>query len=301
MSAFTLRARGNGYVQPPRVSRDLSTATACEWVCTNDEYHADRSHISHSALDVFIQSPERYHAIYIAGTMQRRPATQEMLLGSAVHVRLLEPHRWYELVVVAPDVDRRTKAGKTTWEEFQLEAAGKTIITAEQAETVAAIESAVLRCDPARELLELPGRSEVSIRWEDDATGLPLKARIDRLADDGRIIDLKTAADPTPAGWSRSAANYGYHRQFAHYGAGRAAVHATDGPFVFIAIGTSPPYEVGVYELDDDAHELGRRQNAAALARLCRCLETDDWRSDWSKQVYRLALPNWVYSEQLST
>ena len=44
--------------------------------------------------------------------------TDALIFGQLVHTLVLEPHVYAEQFAVAPEVDRRTKAGKQEWEDF---------------------------------------------------------------------------------------------------------------------------------------------------------------------------------------
>ena len=83
------------------------------------EYHADYSRVSNSMLSVFRQSRRRYFQRFVEQSMPAPEPTAAMQLGSLVHTLLLEPDDAAKLVV-APKVDRRTKAGKEEWQAFGL-------------------------------------------------------------------------------------------------------------------------------------------------------------------------------------
>ncbi len=70
------------------------------------EYHAHPA-IGSTALRALIRSAEHYHAEYVACTAPRAE-TPAMRRGTAV----LEPEKWATRYAVAPECDRRTKAGK---------------------------------------------------------------------------------------------------------------------------------------------------------------------------------------------
>ncbi len=265
------------------------------WDVANGEYHADRTADSHSTLDVFRASVPRYAGIYVHGTFPKPEPTGPMLFGSAFGVAVLEPEKWGDLVAIAPDVDRRTKAGKEEWSSFSASCEGRLVITQDDFALISAMKAGLQANPHARQLLETAGKTERSVRWTDRETGLPLKARFDKLCDCGLIVDLKTTADPSPEAWAKSVVNFGYHRQDALYLAGAWEALKFDGMFVFIAVGKEPPHETVVYELDDEARELGRDQNSAVLKELSQRKQTGDWSSRWSGQVLKTRLPKWAF------
>ena len=76
------------------------------------EYHATKA-VSQSLLKRLGQSPAklRWHLDH----PQDEKDSPAKRVGSAVHCALLEPEKFESSVVVMPDVDRRTKAGKAAY------------------------------------------------------------------------------------------------------------------------------------------------------------------------------------------
>ena len=91
---------------------------------TNREYHADPA-ISKSDLDQIHRSPMHWQYRKTHPPEQ----TPALLVGSAVHKMILEPSGFADEFAVAPETDRRTKAGREAYQAFQESATGKTVIT----------------------------------------------------------------------------------------------------------------------------------------------------------------------------
>lgn len=266
-------------------------ATESTWK-TAAEYHRDTTHVSHSSLECFRKSPRLYHRLYVTREIEPEPPSEAMLLGSALHAYLLERERFSDMVAVRPHgIDRRTKAGKAAWEEFLAFSGDKIVIDRDQMKRVQAMADGVAASEVATDLLAADGRREQVITWE--RVDIACKARLDLLLDAGIVVDVKTAADPSPEGFASAAHRFGYHRQAAWYLDGTEC-----SEFLFIAIGTSEPYEVGVYELDADSLDLGRRQNAADLASLVVARETGCWEQAWHGQINRLSLPRYAFKRE---
>lgn len=266
---------------------------------TAEQYHADYSRVSNSMLSVFRQSRRRYFERFVAQTMPATEPTAAMRLGSLVHALVLEPDSVSQYAT-APNVDRRTKAGKEEYAAFLAESASKTVVDADDWQKALAIRDAVWGNSVAKQFLAMPGDNEVSHYWTDPATGIECKCRYDRLCAD-LIPDLKTSHDASPRGFAEKSASLGYHRQAAHYRYGWTCATGEVLPFVFIVVCTEPPYDVGIYELDEDALQLGEAQNESALRMLKTCHKTGDWREPWQKQVTQLKLPKWtVYADEWS-
>lgn len=182
--------------------------------------------------------------------------TPAMAFGTAFHTYVLEQNKFGQTYAVTPSVDRRTKAGKATYDEFTAKNAGKTIICADDLEAIQHMDEAI-RKHPEARLLFKEGIAEQSVFWKDTATGLMCKARPDWLTGD-TIVDLKKTRDASERGFQRSIVQYRYYQQVAMYLAGMDIVSDTEyDQFVFIAVCDQPPYEVGVYTLSQEFIEYG--------------------------------------------
>jgi len=268
------------------------------WDVDNTAYHADCDCVSHSALEDFRSSAKRYFLRYVEQSLPRKLPTKEMQLGSALHVKLLEPERWEQLIAIAPDVDRRSKNGKAEWEAFLVGSNGRIGIDEEQCALSDAMAESVQAHDTAPNLLSAEGRNELAIRWVDPVTGVLCKAKFDRLLDSGVIVDLKSASDPSPEGWARSAAQYGYHRQTAWYESGAEDIFHSNYIRLHIVVGTEGPHEVAVYELDEGSIKLGRDQNAVNLRRLAECRKSGRWMHSWNQGIARVAVSRWAFTQE---
>ena len=217
------------------------------------EYHRF-SAWSKTALDKINRSPAHYLE-WLANPPEQTPA---MAFGSALHCAVLTPELYKDQYVLAPEVDRRSKAGKAAYEEFAATCEGKSIITAAIAGQVERVANAVFSHPLASQMLS-NGEAEQSFFWTDPKTGLDCKARPDYQRHDGITIDLKTCADATFKEFQRSVYNYRYHVQGAFFMDG--IFQATGKPcsdFVLIAVEKEPPFGIEIYRLDDLAIDTGR-------------------------------------------
>lgn len=271
--------------------------TSLLWSCSSEEYHASLSEDSHSSLQTFRQSVERYAAERVFCTMYREPPTPAMQLGSLLHCMVLEQESLESRYVVKPDgIDRRTKAGKEQWERFEATANGKTIIMADDLNLASAMRDGIMRNPHARAALEDDGISEASIRWECPETGCPLKCRIDRLHHSGLVVDVKSTEGVSPEAWSRTVFNFGYHLQAALYAEGVRQVIGLDRPFLFIAVSKTPPHECCTYLLNERAIQLGRDENLKTVKELVDRRASGDWSGRWSNRIHEINLPAWAYN-----
>lgn len=265
---------------------------------SNSDYHADTSRVGHSMLEVYRESPITYHARFVTKTINQPASTPAMMLGTALHAILLETDRFDELVVVAPDCDRRTKDGKAQWEMFQSSRNGRAVIDSEQNDIVTAMAKSVLEHPEAAKLFQRAEHREKSLLWTNEATGILCKCKPDLLWSAGVMIgDLKTANDPTPGPWSRQAANLGYARQTAHYSDGVESLLGKRPRMVHIVVGTKEPFECACYFLNPEDIEHAAFQNQKALNDLAMSFQTGNWLAPHNREISVISLPKWTQFE----
>lgn len=242
--------------------------------------------VSSSGIKQLLRSPLHYAK---RAEFQQTPA---LLIGSAAHVRILEPELYPSQYAVWDGPDKRTKAGKDAWAAFQEEHDGKEILTADQSAQVEAMAEAVF-AHPAAKLLT-DGAREQSVYWRDKDSGVLCKCRPDYLRADGTIIDLKTAISAERDAFQRAAFNFGYHTSGDFYLEGvREVLGVADAPFVFLVVEKEPPYAVAVYVLSADQANLGRRQWRRGLEIYAECERTGQW-PGYPTAIEPLGLPAWA-------
>ena len=258
---------------------------------TNAEYHAHPA-ISKSGLDRIDQSPAHYRA-WLESPRETTPA---LTFGSAAHAYLLERDVFDEsYVVMSEKIDRRTKAGKESWEAFQADANGREVLTLDDMATLAAMNASVGQHPIAEELLD-SGAGKAEVSFFSELWGVSVKCRPDWLREDGIVVDLKTTDNAGPNAFAKSCAKWRYHVQAAFY----SDVLANEGidvkAFIFIAVEKAAPYAVGVYELDMDSLEAGREAYQRNLDTYKRCLDTGHWPA-YSHSIETLTLPRWAIQQ----
>jgi exodeoxyribonuclease VIII len=260
----------------------------------NAAYHAHPA-VSKSHLDLIARSPLHYWARYLDPNRVAPEPSPQMRLGTALHTHVLELDRWDQEIAVAPAINRLTKAGKEQWAAFVADAAGRTVITADDAQQVMAMGRSIMRHPGAAMLLGLPGKAETTHMWTDATYGIECKCRPDWLTDDGSIVvDLKTTRDASPRGFRRSIGDYRYHVQAGWYMHGvQAATGKRPDQFIFVCVETTAPYAVAVYAADAEMIERGHDHAMRDLAKLAVCKAADHWPS-YSEQIETLSLPGWM-------
>lgn len=247
--------------------------------------------VSNSYLGRFDQCP--------AKAKVEQPDTPAMALGRAVHTLVLEGREAFDSrYAVAPEINRRTNAGKEEWAAF-LQAAedeGKEVITPEDETKAMDMRKAVFSHPFAKKLLA-EGVSEQTIVWEDRKTGLLCKGRPDRVPGEktATLIDLKTTADASEDKYLRSVINFGYARAAAFYidGYGAASGVYVDS-MVHIVVEKEEPYRVEVYALDDELVAWGREEYRRLLADVKRCKESGEFPNYRNEGVVTLYKPGWL-------
>jgi hypothetical protein len=104
-----------------------------------------------------------------------------------------------------------------------------------------------------------------------------IRARFD-LYDGGNAADLKTARDASPKGFNAAVGRLGYHIQDRWYADAHEAVTGSHlQSFKFLAVESTAPYLVGVYDLDFMWEDLAKERVRKARDLYRRCMETGEW------------------------
>lgn len=225
--------------------------------------------VRRSALWEIRKSPAHYHYM-IAHPEEPTPA---LTFGIAAHKYILEPKDFWNDYALAPDVDRRTKAGKETWAQFLENAKDKIPVTNSDLESIIAMDEAIMNNKTAERLLKT-GTHEVPIEWIDSETAEPCKCRPDVLTEfNGKkyIVDYKTTTSCEDGAFERSCRYYGYKLQAAMYTEGVFCNSFEQYEFAFVAQEKNPPYAVRVYFCDRGFIEEGMEvfRNLMAIYHKC--------------------------------
>ena len=215
-----------------------------------------------------------------------RPRTDAMSLGTIFHALVLGGE---SLWTVAPFDNFLTKAAKE-WKAEQ-EAFGLTVVKADVPDTAEAMAEAVMAHSTARGLLKAPGRSEVVV--ESTYRDQHMKGRIDRLLNQGPLVDLKSARDVNPHHMAVAMADYGYATQLAHY----ARIVGSDEPPLIVAVANTAPHFVAVYRLDALTWDLAQRAVDVAWDLYADCMESGEWPSGLPEGITELGLRPWAYDQ----
>lgn len=235
------------------------------------DYHAAPG-VSNSMLKHFARSPKHYkHALTAP-----RETTPAMEMGTLFHLCVLEPEKFPLAFYVRPDgMLFTTKEGK----EWKAAHAGLPIITREQHANMLGARDAIF-ADPMGELLmSLRARNEVSLWVNHVATGLFLKARMDRLAEDGDgrpvILDLKTTNFAPDFKWNARKLRYTVQSAFYRDLLEHAGID--NARFIFIVIELEPPFGVRFVEFGEKTMRKSSEVYEAELRQLAACEKSGEW------------------------
>ena len=236
-----------------------------------------------SSIKEMHRSPAHYRS-------RVRPADSDALrLGRALHAAILDP----SALSVVQYAGKR--AGKQ-WAAFQRENEGKLILTPKQAVEVAAMRASV-RAHPHASRLIRNGRPEVSATFELD--GVPFKSRVDMVAGDGSLVELKSTRDNHPRQFEREFARRLYHAQMALYRIGLQANDIRCQRAYCITVCKTPPHEVVVFSVDEETMEAGARLVRDWVARLKECERARAWPGMDNGAILTLRIPEWAITEGL--
>lgn len=229
-----------------------------------------------------------------------REPSDSLILGQATHALVLGDEEFDEQFIFVPDdaPPRPTKTqiaaferdgewsekaapGAKFWEEFDARADGRMLLKAEQVAKIQRMAENLAKTPEAVAALTGP-LAEISMIWQDEATGIWVKSRPDMIPGNGAdFSDLKTFAPKTShpkLAVQRAITDHAYADQMALAVEGCERVlggTASDCRLIFVQ--TTPPYVVIPVRLDEEALYWGRVHNRHALDTMARCLESGEW------------------------
>lgn len=241
---------------------------------TDTDYHNHPAVSVHQLMRIL-----RAPALYAHERANPPQPTDAMRLGSLTHCAVLEPAAVADRYAAWTGPSRATKEGKAAWLQFQEANAGKEIVDAADIAKAATIAAAVRAHPAASALLASLSAVETPIFWTDPATATACRSKLDGVRHGAQplIVDLKTTQDASPRAFARSAVNYMYHMQAAAYIRALACSGQPDARVMIIAVETSAPHLVAVYELTPSLILAGTELLDRALRIYANCELIGDW------------------------
>ncbi len=232
-----------------------------------------------SLLKCFARSPAHAKHFIDGGLTDE---TLSMRLGTGGHALLFGTP---EVVIYRggefrPEGAKKPKAYSSVrsgamWDAFEVEHAGRVILNETEHAKASAMARAVQVHPDADRILFSPGtQHEVLVEWL--YGGRRCTGRLDSLGL-AAIGDLKCMADVSPQRFPYVARKLGYAAQLAWYSDGVELAGMDPRPSYLVAVESSPPFNVVVYEMTPEDIDFGRAQYESWFAKLLECEATDSW------------------------
>lgn len=233
--------------------------------------------LSNSGMKDLSVSPHYYQTYK---RIKKEP-TPAMIFGSAMHLAILEPDRFKDMVF-----SHSYKTSKSNAE-------GQLFLHKETITEIETIASTVKNHPIANELLSNT-RKEISLFWNDPDLDIMCKARIDVLSEEhDLIIDLKYCRDASIQAFSKQSANLKYHWQALWYSTGANILLEKTFNFLFICIEGAPTYSIAIYLVTPQMLEKADFPIVECKNMYAACLDSNTW-PGYPEEIQELYLPAWA-------
>ncbi len=227
--------------------------------------------------------------------------TPAMRFGTLCHLGRLEPAAIFRRYVVMPDLSKgivrddgtpydspkATKQYKAREAKFREDHQDKLIVSQEDYDALTGVVSALDAHPLAHQWFTELGPVELSLVWDDPATGLRCKGRIDKWTVSRRIVvDLKTTNDCLRFPWQ--IADRHYHRQGAMYTDAIKVLTGHECQFGLVAVENVRPFGVMAAPVDEEAIAEGRERYREILRQIAESEQTNCWPGYSSPDVWTL-------------
>jgi len=223
--------------------------------------------------------------------------TEATWFGQALHAAVLEPDRFEEKVVLGPinpktgePFGRDTKACR----EFAESNPDLIVLGKGDRDRIKGMGEAIRAHSKALSFLKASDETELTLVWDDAATGVRMKAKLDTFSSLVGMGDLKSTTCARGGAFGRSMYDYGYHRQAAMYIDGAKALGMGDVPFTIIAVEKEAPHGVALYTVGDESIAVGRVEYREVLREVVKARQTGVW-PGYGEDVMHLDVPEWVF------
>lgn len=266
---------------------------------TNAQYHGDTTAISKSNLALFSVCPE----YYLWKTTHPQEPSDDLVFGQALHKFVLENADFEKEFVVAPNIDKRTKAGKEEWENFLTTVGDRQVISQDQFTTLQAMSEAINANKYAVALLQ--GTHEQSMYAIDELTGENIKTRPDclRMVGDRLVLtDLKSCRSALTEDVTRDVVKFHYDIQAYMYCMNASKIlnvpmESIDFCFIFCA--KTEPYLINIMQADRYILERGEMLFRRFIGEYHECKQSGEFWGLNGKYgiINNLSLPTWLIKE----
>lgn len=287
---------------------------------------------SPSALLAFREDPEIYKMRYID---KEQYATDSMEFGTLVHLRVLQPEKFFQEYAVLPektpenDIDltmlkaickqfdepvsgtkrdlaqriRKHTPEFRIYEEIvdEIVAQGKKALPPDTLKKLNAIHDKIMSHPKVGTWLKLAEKEKKGY-WQDPETGIVMPFIADGFFEHkgiGIALDLKITRDFDPRRFSNNMYDNGYFIQAAAY---CEAISAIQGQafenFLFITVEPGAPHRVRFLQLDSAALEAGRKTLKKYLREFKQRWTTQDWSArPMDIEIQQVSLASWCWQK----
>jgi len=242
-----------------------------DYIVDDESYFADQMYVTNSMLKKLLTGGTKNLEHYL-NTEQKE--TEAFLIGSAFHCYILEPEEFDSRYVFAPKFDRRTKVGKAGYAEFESTIGSKKAVPEYYQGVFESLEENLSRHAEANRLLQGAKKREAIHFWEDKATGIKCKGKVDAEGED-YIVDLKSTSKRADIeSFNNFLNDYTITQQAAFYLNGTKKKN-----FYFIMCELKAPFNIAIYKMSDQAIEHGEKKVEYCLE-LYKKIINEDYSSD---------------------
>lgn len=207
--------------------------------------------INASSLKKFLVSPLHYKDWI--DKKDSEETSDAFRLGTAMHMLILEPHLFSDTFKIAPDVDRRTVAGRMAWREFesQLNPQQDNYVNVKEMAMLESMAKSVSKNSFWKSLDNSGDKIVKEAGFECEYMGIKIKGRLDFYnRTQNVIVDWKTINDtPTKRTVKSEVYSKGYDVQNFLYQKGVEIVTGVKPKFYFAFIEKKSPHSIAFYEL----------------------------------------------------
>ncbi len=124
----------------------------------------------------------------------------------------------------------------------------------------------------------LNGAVEKSVIFQDEKSGLWVKARPDALPSERHVVDLKCMGQVDKMFVTRQISDKGYHIQLALAGLARRMVEGTTAEeHILVCVESKPPHAIRIAPVAPEAIKMGLRQIRRSLDLFAKCFHAKEW------------------------
>ena len=249
-----------------------------------DVYHQHDS-ASSTGLRLLMRSPDHFK------NGEEKDQTRAMVLGSALHTACLEPDIFYDTYTLLRSSENRMTS---EYKEAKKEFGEEFVLVKPEIEKIEGMAKNLRKSAIADILYDPSTKKELSGFAIDPETGLMCRHRFDAIIIGDVAIDLKTTTDARKPAFEKKILNFGYHIQASFYADQHKWITGEEiKKFIFVAIETSAPYAVKVYELEPDSMDAGRKKYRQALNEYAQCKASDTWPA-YDQEIETIGIPQWA-------